>query len=69
MGVIELSFDYKAREIPDFDIEQSYNLALEQCEQWGYISVNQSDELSNTCVSIDGNKCIRHRNTIKYQCY
>lgn len=66
--LLELSLDYSSRQIPEIKAEQPHNLALEQCKQWGYTNVAQSEPLTESCVDYQNAKCIRKRAIIKFQC-
>lgn len=66
--LIELSFDYSTKEIPEIQAEQPHDLSLAQCKQWGYTTTVQSESLIESCVELQSTKCLRKRATIKFQC-
>ena len=68
-GVVELSYEYGAFEIPEVDWGQGLMTACERCKAWGYSNAEAFGGAKSSCLRYDGyGGCVRYLVTISYQC-
>lgn len=67
-GDVELSFDYKPREIPKVALDQPENLAAQRCQSWGYSRAVITSTSQESCIANEGVRCLRMRSVIRFKC-
>jgi hypothetical protein len=67
-GIVKLSFDYGAREIPQIDLAQGKSAAKIRCLSWGYSDADAFGGGTKQCISSNSKGCTRMQVTYEYQC-
>jgi len=67
-GVVRLSYEYGAMQVPHVNDERATQLAQQKCGNWGYTGAEAFGAVQRTCVSGDAYGCNRYRATMEFQC-
>lgn len=68
-GVVELSYEYPARDDPSVNFGPGRAAARERCKAWGYLPAELFIGFKSECLEKNPNDlCLRWRVTASYQC-
>lgn len=67
-GIVKMSFQYGALEVPKFDERQGLLVAKKRCAAWGYTDAEAFGLSTKTCAYSSKYGCDTWLVTVEYQC-